>query len=199
MFFQAATSRPVCLSFSLYATARVKKRKERKRGCMFDRHFRRLAAAYVTEYTTTLLCWSRNAPALYTSACNPPVYILPWQRALNCVGLLLPSSHVTVSSSSFPPSSVIHKSRESGMEMITNSIFRNCCCYCLITPLFTWKNRVSTNSRFRSEKKNTKRKVMTGWSRSKKETATKCQLQEEAIRIWKKKKKKIGKPCGFSW
>jgi hypothetical protein len=51
-----------------------------------------------------------------------------------------------------PPSSVIHKSRESGMEMITNSIFRNCCCYCLITPLFTWKNRVSTNSRFCSEK-----------------------------------------------
>jgi hypothetical protein len=152
MFFQAATSRPVCLSFSLYATARVKKRKERKRGCMFDRHFRRLAAAYVTEYTT-LLCWSRKTLRHSIPRRATPQYILPWQRALNCVGLLLPSSHVTVSSSSFPPpSSVIHKSRESGMEMITNSIFRNCCCYCLITPLFTWKNRVSTNSRFCSEK-----------------------------------------------
>lgn len=129
-----------CLSLflSLCNCQSKKREKKEKRGCMFDRHFRRLAAAYVTEYTTTLLCWSRNAPALYTSACNPPVYILPWQRALNCVGLLLPSSHVTVSSSSsFPPSSDIHKSRESGMEMITNSIFRNCCCYCLITPLFT--------------------------------------------------------------
>ena len=92
------------------------KRKKRKRGCIFDRHFRWLtAAAYMTEYYH----WSKNAKH-YTHHLFSTLYtqVQPQRLEFCVVGLLLTSSHVTVSS--FPPFSVINKSRENGIEMITN-------------------------------------------------------------------------------
>lgn len=176
MFFQAATSRPVCLSvcayslyFSLYALLETEKReRERMRGCVFDRHFRSL-------YGCMIECSIR-------SGVLPIISFRPVTRVVCVVGLLLTSSHVTLS---LPLRSFCCPQKPWKRDRKMMNWLRGCCCCCLITPLFTrkeknfeqnspflyWKEKKKKKKTINKENeikiKYTKWKIMTAWSRSK--------------------------------
>lgn len=163
---QACLSLCLCilsLFFSL-RTVRDGKKRERMRGCVFDRHFRSL-------YDRVLYTLRCSAHHLF-SPCNPC-----------CVCCWLVAHFESRDSLSLPLRSFCCPQKPWKRDRKMMNWLRGCCCCCLITPLFTRKEKnFEQNSPFlywkkKKEKtinkeneikiKYTKWKIMTAWSRSK--------------------------------